>query len=137
VVWWTDIEPRRLLVERAKFAPHVMVSAAVCVGRKVHLHFVDEKVKVNVAYYLEKLLPKLVEDCEQLTPNNFLFQQDDSPARTARVTQDWLKSNCSHFITKDEWLPNSPDLNPMDYHVWGQCWSFTRSCSRSHRQFLS
>ena len=19
----------------------------------------------------------------------------------------------------DEWLPNSPDLNPFDYHVWG------------------
>ena len=19
----------------------------------------------------------------------------------------------------DEWLPNSPDLNPLDYHVWG------------------
>jgi len=26
---------------------------------------------------------------------------------------------CSEFIDKDEWPPNSPDLNPLDYHVWG------------------
>jgi len=24
--------------------------------------------------------------------------------------------------TKDQWPPNSPDLNPLDYHVWGQYW---------------
>ena len=23
------------------------------------------------------------------------------------------------FIAKDEWPPKSPDLNPLDYHVWG------------------
>jgi len=113
-----DVEPRRLLVDMVKFTPHVMVSAGVCVGGNGHLHFVD-KAKVNAAYYLEKkLLPRLVEDCEQLLPNNFILQQDHSPAHMARVTQDWLKSNCSDFITKDEWPPNSPDLNPMDYHVW-------------------
>ena len=25
----------------------------------------------------------------------------------------------SRFITKDQWPPNSPDLNPMDYYLWG------------------
>jgi len=25
----------------------------------------------------------------------------------------------SDFIGKDEWPPNSADLNPLDYHVWG------------------
>ena len=23
------------------------------------------------------------------------------------------------FIDMDAWPPNSPDLNPLDYHVWG------------------
>jgi len=70
VGWWTyvephveaNVEPHRLLVEREKFAPHVTVSAGVCVGRKGHLYFVNEKAKVIAVYYLEKLLPKLVED---------------------------------------------------------------------------
>jgi len=26
-------------------------------------------------------------------------------------------TNCSKFIGKDEWPPNSPDVNPLDYHV--------------------
>jgi len=28
------------------------------------------------------------------------------------------RANCPDFITKDQWPPNSPDLNQMDCHVW-------------------
>ena len=52
-------------------------------------------------------------------PGGFVFQQDGAPAHTAQVTQDWLFINCPDFIAKNEWPPNSPDLNPLDYHVWG------------------
>jgi len=27
--------------------------------------------------------------------------------------------HCNEFIVKHEWPPNSPDLNLLDYHVWG------------------
>jgi len=37
----------RLVVERAKFAKHAMISAAVCYGRKGRLHFIPDKAKVN------------------------------------------------------------------------------------------
>jgi len=60
----------------------------------------------------------LVDDCKQLLPSGFVFQQDEAPALTARQTQ-WLKVNCNGFFAKDQWPPNSPDLNPLDYHVWG------------------
>ena len=47
-------------------------------------------------------------------------------SRTERLLtrQSWLKTglpptNCSDFVGKDEWPPNSPDLKPLDYHVWG------------------
>jgi len=30
-----------------------------------------------------------------------------------------LRANCTDFIAKDEWPPNSSDFNPLDYHVWG------------------
>lgn len=40
-----------------------MVSAGVCYGGKSRLHFIEEKAKVNAAYYVSELLPKLVEDC--------------------------------------------------------------------------
>ena len=40
------------------------------------LHFVDEKAKVNVEYYVSKLLPNLVEDCRRIMPGQFISQQD-------------------------------------------------------------
>ena len=51
---------------------------------------------------------------------NFIFQQDGAPAHTAQRTQDFLLVSCPDFIKKDEWPPNSPDLNPLDYYVWGE-----------------
>ena len=30
-----------------------------------------------------------------------------------------LATNTPDFVSKDEWPPNSPDLNPLDYCVWG------------------
>jgi len=40
----------RLLIERAKFAPHVMVSAGISFEGKGGLHFVEKKAKVNADY---------------------------------------------------------------------------------------
>jgi len=33
--------------------------------------------------------------------------------------QDWTATNCSEFVSKDEWPPKSSDFSPVDYHVWG------------------
>jgi inhibitor of nuclear factor kappa-B kinase subunit alpha len=122
-VWSTgrkrDVKPERLLVQRAKFSTHVMVSAGVCYGGKGRLHFVDEKAKINTQYYINNLLPKLFDDSRELLTNQFIFQQDGAPAHTSRQTQEWITQNSPDFISKNEWPPNSPDLNPLDYHVWG------------------
>lgn len=115
----SDVSPQRLVRQRAKFSPHVMVSAGVCCVGKGRLHFVDEKAKINAKYYTEQLLPQLIEDCRSLMGNDFVFQQDGAPAHTAGQTQEWLMQNCPEFINKNEWPPNSPDLNPLDYSVWG------------------
>lgn len=115
-----DINPERLLVQRAKFSAHVMVSAGVCYNGKGKLHFIDEKAKVNAEYYVNNLLPKLFLDCNALLPNGFIFQQDGAPAHASRRAQDWIGERNPDFIKKNEWPPNSPDLNPLDYHVWGE-----------------
>ena len=93
--------------------PHVMVSAGVSFEGKKSLHFVDEKAKVNADYYVNQLLPTLLDDCHQLLGQRFIFQH------AAKVTQQWLAAHCPDFIDKDCWPPNSPDINPLDYHVWG------------------
>ena len=44
---------------------------------------------------------------------------------------NWLQANCPDFFTKDQWPPNSPDLNPVEYRVWVQCWRLTASLKQS------
>ena len=78
-----------------------------------------DKTKINVTYYRVELLPLLLEDCNTLLGNDYIFQQNGAPAHTARLPQYWLAANSSDFIGKDEWPPNSPDINPLDYCVWG------------------
>ena len=79
---------------------------------RASLHFVDEKAKVNADYYVNQLLPKSLDDCHQLLGQRFV-------SNTQQVTQQWLAARCVDFIDKDSWPPNSPDINPLDYHVWG------------------
>jgi len=61
-----------------------MVSAGVCFGGKGRLHFVDESAKVDSVSYVGRLLPSLVDDCTRLLPSGYIFQQDGTPAHTAR-----------------------------------------------------
>jgi len=55
-------------------------------------------------------------------PSGYIFQQDGVPAHIARATQNWLQTNCPDFIAKEQWPPNSPDLNPWIAMSGGQCW---------------
>ena len=36
------------------------------------------------------------------------------------LTQEWCWMNFPSFIDKDHWLPNSPNLNPLDYSIWDE-----------------
>jgi len=83
----------RLLVQRAKFALHSMVSAGVFCERKERLHFVEEKAKINANYYIDNLLSNLVEDARALLGSNFVAH---GPMRT----QEWLGKHCPDFTDK-------------------------------------
>jgi len=97
----SDVSASPLLVERAKFAPHVMVSAGVCFEGKGRLHFIEDKYKVNADYYMGMLLPKIMVDCHNLLGQHFIFQYDGAPAHAAKSTQQWFAAHCPDFINKD------------------------------------
>jgi len=50
---------------------------------------------------------------------NYTFQQDGAPAYRARDTVQLLTRETPDFIPPSLWSPNSPDLNPVDYPIWG------------------
>ena len=116
----SEIPQARLYHETSRFTKKVMVSAGVSWNGRTNIHFIDtNKVKVNSESYIQLLEEGLLPDCRRLYPNeDFIFQQDGAPSHTSRVTQAYLDQNTPEYIKKDEWPPQSPDCNPMDYAIW-------------------
>jgi len=82
--------------------------------------FVDPGVMIDGAYYHNVLLSQqLLPAIRQISGEFFIFQQDNAPAHRARDTTNLLERDTPAFISPDLWPPNSPDLNPVDYKVWG------------------
>ena len=114
-----NIAPSRLLRCRPTFSKSLMVSVGVSALGRTDLHFIDAGVKINGQYYREVLLmQKLLPDIKQFS-DYFTFQQDGAPAHRAHETVDLLKRETPDFIPPSLWPPNSPDLNPVDYKIWG------------------
>ena len=64
---------------------------------------------------MQQLLPAI----RSIAGDMFVFQQDSAPAHRARDTVELLRRETPQFISPDIWPANSPDLNPMDYRIWG------------------
>ena len=97
-----------------------MVSVAVSKLGKTSMVFVQPEAKINSVYYCDSVLENgLLPDIRHISNNDFLFQQDGAPAHRSRHTIAYLHSHVPEFIKPENWPPNSPDLNPVDFSVWG------------------
>ena len=97
-----------------------MVWAAICKRGKLPLVFIEDGAKMNQKYYLDKILKAhLLPEAQKLFGTDyFCFQQDGATSHTAKTVQQWSEANLLDFISKDEWPPSSPDLNPLDFCIW-------------------
>ena len=112
------VSPDRLFRERSTFLPGVMVSGFVSKLGKAPIVFVDEGAKINADYY-QKILRKQLCSIRKMSGRKFTIQQDGARSHTAKSTFCYLDKNVPDYISKDDWLANSPDLNPLDYSIWG------------------
>src|SRR6218665_286337 len=63
---------------------------------------------------MEKMLPAILG-----MSNDFIFQQNNASAHRAKDTIAFLRHETPSFIGPELWPANSPDLNPVDYGIWG------------------
>ncbi|GBM17721.1 hypothetical protein AVEN_56038-1 [Araneus ventricosus] len=45
--------------------------------------------------------------------------KDSAPSHASRVTQKLLTDQQVHFLSLQQWMPNSSDAAPCDYFLWG------------------
>jgi len=73
------------------------------------------KRSVNRLFQKQQMLPVM----RRIAQDVFVFQQDSAPAHRACETVQLLQQQTPGFISPDLWPPNSPELNPVDYRIWG------------------
>lgn len=119
---WLCNDPSEVpTVMHTKFPATVMVLGVVSnEGHVMPPHFFRQGLRVTSAAYIE-VLDTVVKPWIDRVRNGrpYIFQQDSAPAHKAQNTQEWLADHFYDHITPNLWPPNSPDLNPLDYYVWG------------------
>jgi inhibitor of nuclear factor kappa-B kinase subunit alpha len=116
-----DIPEQERTVQRFQKPGSVMIWGAVSSRGKFPLVFVESGVKINAAYYREEILEGCLKAEAQRVfgQGQWTFQQDSAPAHKAKVVQDWCRAQIPDFISSSESSPSSPDLNPLDFSIWG------------------
>lgn len=80
---------------------------------------------LTAAKYLQLLQTKIVPAIRALDVNfdDIWFQQDNCPAHTARIVQQYLHETFPNRLMCSGgtilWPPRSPDLTPLDFFFWG------------------
>jgi len=110
----------RRIVERAKFPKALMVWAAASKMGKLDLLILPVGARISGEVYRNMIRDHIVSELERVCGNRrYIFQQDGAPAHRAGETQMLCRVLMSDFLPEEFWPPNSPELNPLDYSIWG------------------
>ena len=119
-----NVADDRLYHTQNKQSLKVMVSCGVSWQGVTRPYFLETKIaKVNAQSYENHLKKQLLPNIDKLYPNNdYIYAQDGATSHTAGSTQNYLKERLGRgrYLTKLQWPPSSPDLNPLDYYFWNQ-----------------
>ena len=109
---------------RRKYPQKVTVWLAVC-SQEVSPLIIFEDGTLDHVRCINEVLPVALQYGNKIFGNRWTFQQDGGKPHIHAKTQHWCAENFPAFIDKDRWPANSPDLNPLDYSIWGEVASQT------------
>lgn len=121
--YWSDENPHWTLDINTVKSDKVMVWAGIINQDVIGPYFFERN--VNTDTYLELMgdyvYPELI--LRGYNPENVWYHHDGAPAHRALDTRDWLDANFNNWIGIGgtiHWPARSPDLNPLDFFLWGR-----------------
>ena len=106
---------------QTKHPAQVMVLGVVASdGKKMPPYFFKPGERVGADVYYKVLRYNVLPWLKTNYPKGkYVWTQDGAPCHTAKKVQQFCKTNFADFWPEDFWPPSSPDLNPLDYAMWG------------------
>lgn len=122
--YWAQENPHRVRIRNRQYRWSVNVWIGQLGNRLIGPHFLPRI--LNGAIYLDfcdNTLPLLLEDVPIAERQNMFFQHDGAPAHTTLLVREMLNRRFPNkWIGRGGpvlWPPRSPDLNPIDFWLWG------------------
>ncbi|KAL0881325.1 hypothetical protein ABMA27_001206 [Loxostege sticticalis] len=122
--YWCDYNPRVIRPDHFQHRISVNVWAGLLNGHLLGPVFLD---RLNTETYMELLqrdLPELLLNVPVWSRRYMYFMHDGAPAHFSLRVRAYLdEAFQGRWIGRGSvirWPPRSPDLTPMDFHVWGR-----------------
>ena len=91
-----------------------------CLGHVIPPYFFEPGLRMTGADYRAVLRTHVFPWIKSVVGDkHWVWQQDGARPHTARDTVEYLEGACPEFIRPEQWPPNSPELNPLDFFVLG------------------
>ncbi|QQP56346.1 Uncharacterized protein FKW44_000965 [Caligus rogercresseyi] len=113
----------RVVVPKDEEAPPVMTTkhpAGVMTARRCLHIFFPCGLKINTEEYLKVLRRVVLPWIKATYPARTLYGNRIAPPPTGRIRPKLAKNQHAKVLAKEVWPSSSPDLNPLDYAVWGE-----------------
>lgn len=121
---WSDENPH--VIRQGSFQQRFSVNLWAGIVNNTLIGPFELPARLNGNYYLQFLeenLPELLEDIPLFIRCNMWFMHDGCPAHFSRNVRDFLNNTFPQkWIGRGgpiPWPPRSPDLNPLDFFLWG------------------
>ncbi|XP_025154562.1 uncharacterized protein LOC112588531 [Harpegnathos saltator] len=121
---WQEENPHAIREGAFQYRWSINVWAGVIADRVIGPYFLPARLNGEIyADFIKNQLPGLLEDVPLQARAELIFQHDGTPAHFSRQVPDALDTRFpERWIGQGgpiTWPPRSPDLNVLDYFLWG------------------
>lgn len=121
---WAEENPH--ITRNARFQQEFSLNvwAGICSNRLIGPYILPARLAgATFLDFLENVLPDLLEDLPLGLRRNMWFLLDGAPAHFSVHVRNWLNGHYpNRWVGRNGpvvWPPRSPDINPIDFFLWG------------------